>query len=371
MARASGKSISTVSVALSGRAGVSDATRAVVLEAANRLGWRPDRRASILRRQDSHLVGVMYEVEQTFQARLLDALYVEAGGAGLELVLTGATAHHDERASVAELLRDRCQAIMLTGSELTDAEIGDVARHLPTLNLCRPVRAAGVDSVVCDEDMGLGRAVDHLVRLGHRDVAHVDGGGRNPLSRRRADAYARAMRERGLGDMVRVFPGGSALADGVAAAREIAACPTPPTGITCYNDVCAAGLVRELRRCGLGVPEDISVIGFDDGPEAADPSTSLTTICQDPLPLAHAAMTLVRTRILDGGVVVWGVRRRPSSCRRAWWSALERASEERTPRRPVRNVVVKRYVSVRTSHFVCTNAIVGVSPRRSGVLTTD
>lgn len=181
MARASGKSISTVSVALSGRAGVSDATRAVVLEAANRLGWRPDRRASILRRQDSHLVGVMYEVEQTFQARLLDALYVEAGGAGLELVLTGATAHHDERASVAELLRDRCQAIMLTGSELTDAEIGDVARHLPTLSLCRPVRAAGVDSVVCDEDMGLGRAVDHLVRLGHRDVAHVDGGGRNPF----------------------------------------------------------------------------------------------------------------------------------------------------------------------------------------------
>ena len=91
VARASGTSISTVSVALSGRPGVSDKTRTHVLDVANRLGWRPDRRASNLRRNDIRVVGVVYEAESVFQARLLDALYVAAESCGLQLALAAAT----------------------------------------------------------------------------------------------------------------------------------------------------------------------------------------------------------------------------------------------------------------------------------------
>lgn len=94
VARLAGTSTSTVSVAISGRGRVSEPTRRRVLAAADRLGWRPDRRASALRQFEPRLVGLVYEVEQSFQAHLLDAMYVAMGRAGLEMVLAGATRHH-------------------------------------------------------------------------------------------------------------------------------------------------------------------------------------------------------------------------------------------------------------------------------------
>ncbi len=297
VARASGTSISTVSVALSGRRGVSDETRERVVRMANRLGWRPDRRASILRRQDSHLVGVVYEVEQSFQAMLIDALYTAAAERGLELSLAGATPHHDERVCVTEMLRDRCQAVVLTGSGLADAEIAWLARRLPTVSLCRRVEVAGVDAVASDDEMGLSQAVDHLVRLGHRAIVHVDGGTEHPLSPRRAAAYRLAMDRHGLTASAQVLQGGTVLSAGVEAARRIATMEDIPTAVVCFNDVLAASLVHELRALGIAVPGEISVVGYDDGPEARDPSTLLTTVAQDPLPLARATIGFAQRRI--------------------------------------------------------------------------
>ena len=302
VARASNTSISTVSVALAGRPGVSDETRARVLGVANRLGWRPDRRASNLRRQDVRLVGVVYEAESVFQARLLDALYVAAEESNVQLVLAAATAHHDERKCVNVLLQERCQSLILTGSGLSSAEIRAIGRRLPTLSLCRYVHEEGIDTVVSDDDMGYIALLDHLVGLGHRDIVHVDGGPGNLLSERRTAAYEKAMRAHGLDRWIRVISGGTTIADGVRAARAVLGLDTLPTAVTCYNDALSAALVRTLRGEGVGVPRDISVTGYDDGPDSADPSTSLTTVDQAPFPLARVAMELMGRRI-DSGVI--------------------------------------------------------------------
>ncbi|MDK9592246.1 LacI family transcriptional regulator [Propionibacterium freudenreichii] len=136
VARASFTSVATVSVALSGGAGVAAETRAHVQEVADRLGWRPNRYASNLRKTDSRLIGFVCEVEQVFQMGLVDSLYVAAQRKGLELVLAGATAHHDERTCVDESLRARCQAIILTGSGLTEAEMSELAGAVPLVSLC-------------------------------------------------------------------------------------------------------------------------------------------------------------------------------------------------------------------------------------------
>ena len=148
VARASFTSVATVSVALSGGAGVAAETRAHVQEVADRLGWRPNRYASNLRKTDSRLIGFVCEVEQVFQMGLVDSLYVAAQRKGLELVLAGATAHHDERTCVDESLRARCQAIILTGSGLTEAEMSELAGAVPLVSLCRLVHAPGVNVVV-------------------------------------------------------------------------------------------------------------------------------------------------------------------------------------------------------------------------------
>lgn len=302
VARVSGTSISTVSVALSGRPGVSEETRARVLKVANRLGWRPDRRASNLRRQDVRLVGVVYEAESVFQARLLDALYVAAGESNLQLVLAAATGHHDERKCVNALLQERCQAVILTGSGLSSADIRAIGRRLPTLSLCRYVHEEGIDAVVSNDDMGYAALIDHLVGLGHRDIVHIDGGPRNLLSERRTAAYENAMRVHGLEQWIRVLPGGTTIADGVRTARVVLEFDSLPTAVTCYNDALGAAFVRTLRGGGVAVPKDMSVTGYDDGPDSADPSTALTTVEQAPFPLARVAMELMRRRI-DSGVV--------------------------------------------------------------------
>ncbi len=303
VARASNTSISTVSVALAGRPGVSDETRARVLGVANRLGWRPDRRASNLRRQDVRLVGVVYEAESVFQARLLDALYVAAEESNVQLVLAAATAHHDERKCVNVLLQERCQSLILTGSGLSSAEIRTIGRRLPTLSLCRYVHEEGVDAVVTDDDMGYGLLIDHLVELGHRNIVHADGGPGNLLSGRRTVAYEKAMRAHGLERWIRVISGGTTIAEGVRVAQAVMALDPAPTAVTCYNDALSAALVRTLRGEGVGVPRDISVTGYDDGPDSADPSTGLTTVQQEPTDLARVAMELMSRRIDSGAVI--------------------------------------------------------------------
>ena len=236
VARASGTSITTVSVALSGGPGVAEATRARIIEVGNRLGWRPNRRASALRRTDPRLVGLVYEVEQDFQAMLVDA-------------------------------------------------------------------------VVSDDRQALSQAVTHLTGLGHRAIAHVDGGDVSTLSARRRQAYEAAMANEGLGDLRRVVRGGSTLAAGVGAAHALAALDPLPTAVVCYNDSVAAGVARTLRQLGVAVPGDVSVVGFDDGPVAADPTTDLTTIVQDRDLIATTAMGLLARRIADAGVVAPGDER--------------------------------------------------------------
>lgn len=299
VAKASYTSISTVSLALSGRAGVAPETRANILAVADRLGWRPDRHASSLRRQNSRLIGLVCQVEQVFQMGLVDSLYVAARSRGLELVLAGATRHHDEHTCVDELVRERCQAMILTGSDLTEEQMSEVGQRLPTVSLGRLVQAPRVNVVVSDDRMGLGQAIDHLVSLGHHRIVHVDGGPAYPLGHSRADAYASAMADTGLADHVRIISGGSTLEHGVDAARQLLATRPLPTAVVCFNDMVAAALTRELERNGVGVPQDVSVVGFDDCSVAADPSTPLTTIAQDPQLLAEATLDLLDAALSD------------------------------------------------------------------------
>lgn len=306
VARASGTSISTVSVALSGRPGVSETTRARVFEVANKLGWRPDRRASNLRRQDVRQVGVVYEVESVFQARLVDALYVAAEESDLQLVLAAATEHHDERKCVKAMLQERCQTLVLAGSGLTNAEILQIGRNLPTLSLCRYVNEAGVDTVVSDDENGFAAIINHLVSLGHKNILHLDGGPANLPGERRTAAYEKAMRSFGLDSHIQVIPGGTTIADGARVAERVLAMDPLPTAVCCYNDALGSSLTRALRAAGITVPGEISVVGYDDGPDAADPSTSLTTVEQTRFPLARVTMELMNRRINSGVITAIG-----------------------------------------------------------------
>lgn len=292
-------SVALVSIVMRGAPGAGAATRERVLKVARQLGYQPDSRARLLRSGRTRLLGVVFDVRHPFHDDLLTGLYDAAGRVGYELTLSAVTPRRNERTAIDGLLQDRCEALVLFGGRLRTAELATIAARLPVVAMMRGVRHRDVDVVRTDDPLGSQQAVDHLVALGHRDIAHVDGGLIHGSAERRR-GYYEAMRRHGLADQVRVLSGGAGEEDGARAAAGLLA--SPPTAVTVFNDLSAAGLLDVLRRNGLDVPGDISVVGYDDSSFSRLAHIDLTTVAQDVEAMAAGAISRAVERI-EGAVV--------------------------------------------------------------------
>ncbi|MGR6964126.1 LacI family DNA-binding transcriptional regulator [Geodermatophilus sp. URMC 61] len=294
-----GVSPATVSLVLRGSPGPSSATRDRVLDAAARLGYRPDRAASLLARRRSRLIGVLMDVGSTFHAQLVEDVHDAAEEHGYDLVLSTVTRTRDEGRAVETLLDSRCEALVLLGPDAPAARLSALARQLPVVAVGRPVSADGVDVVRAADDEGVAQAVEHLAGLGHRRITHVDGG-RGPIATARRRGYERAMRRHRFGSQVQVVAGDSGEASGARAARTLFAADAPPTAVVAYNDASAVGLLDALLRGGVDVPGEVSVVGYDDSPLSRLAHVDLTTVSQESQQLMRYAVAAVVER-LDGG----------------------------------------------------------------------
>jgi DNA-binding LacI/PurR family transcriptional regulator len=299
VAVSAGVSPATVSLVLRGAPGPSAATRDRVLDAASRLGYRPDRAASLLARRRSRLIGVVMDVRSTFHAQLVEDVHEAAEEHGYDLVLSTVTRTRDDRRAVETLLDSRCEALVLLGPDAPAARLSALARQLPVVAVGRPVSADGVDVVRAADDEGVAQAVEHLAGLGHRRIAHVDGG-RGPIATARRRGYERAMRRRGLGEHLQVVGGDPGEESGARAARTLFGSDPRPTAVVTYNDASAVGLLDALLRGGVDVPGEVSVVGYDDSPLSRLAHIDLTTVSQDSPQLTRLAVAAVVER-LDGG----------------------------------------------------------------------
>jgi DNA-binding LacI/PurR family transcriptional regulator len=275
-----------------------------VLEAAARLGYRPDRTASLLARRRSRLVGVMMDVRNSFQAELVEDLHEAADRLGYDVVLSTITRSRDERRAVETLVDSRCEALVLLGPDAPAADLAALGRQLPVVVVGRPVGTgdgrgdgAGVDVVRVADDAGVGLAVDHLVELGHRAVAYL-GGGRGSIAASRRRGYTAAMRRRGLAPST--IPGERTEESGTRAARALLAAGALPTAVMAYNDRAAVGLLDAFARAGVAVPGAVSVVGYDDSPLARLAHVDLTTVSQNPPLQAEHALAAVVERLDEG-----------------------------------------------------------------------
>jgi DNA-binding LacI/PurR family transcriptional regulator len=300
VAAEAGVSVACVSIVMRGAPGAGDSTRERVLKVAQDLGYRPDSRARLLRSGRSRLLGVVFDVRHPFHHDLLTGLYDAAGTAGYQLTLSAVTPRRGERTAIGDLLQDRCEAIVLFGGQMRTSELASIAARLPVVAMMRSARRRDIDVVHNDDALGSHQAVDHLVSLGHRRIAHVDGGTLHGSAERRT-GYQEAMRRHGLDEHIRVVPGGPGEEDGARAAERLLA--APPTAVTVFNDLSATGLLDVLRRHGLSVPGDISVVGYDDTSLSRLAHIDLTTIAQDIDALAACAIDRAVERI-EGTPVV-------------------------------------------------------------------
>jgi DNA-binding LacI/PurR family transcriptional regulator len=296
VAREAGVSRALVSLVFRGMPNVSDQRRRAVLEAADRLGYQLHAVASRLASHRSRVIGVVVnDLANPVFAEVVEEFQERADADGYRVILAAAS-HESAREHVAieTLLEQRPDGLVIAGSLLAAKELGEIARRTPLTLVGRVVREDAVDCVTTDDSHGAEMAVEHLSSLGHRAIAHVDGG-KGAGARERRNGYRRAMKRLGLQDEIRVLPGEYVEQAGVVAARQLLA-EGLPTAVFAANDLIAIGLIDTLRQARVRVPEDVSVVGFDNTILARLSSISLTTLSQTGSKLGTLAFETVLGR---------------------------------------------------------------------------
>lgn len=311
VAERAGVSRSLVSTVFRRVPGASPATRARVLQAAADLDYRPDERARQLRSHHNNLIGVTLTATQPFHVALVELLHEAVDLGGYELSITLSTDTRTLERATDALLAQRCAAMVLIGPTAADEEIvalTQATRGVPVIVADRQLERPEVDAVRIDDTAAMRQLVGHLADLGHREIWHASGSSYVSADPR-LEGYVTAMTELGLADRVHVVEAGGSAREGAAAAMRLLGERELPTAIVAYNDRVACGMIDVLWRHQVRIPQDISVVGFDNILEASMPHMDITTIEQRPEDLAGAIVDLLLHRL--GGEPAAGLQLLP------------------------------------------------------------
>ncbi|MEK9523385.1 LacI family DNA-binding transcriptional regulator [Streptomyces venezuelae] len=311
VAQLAGVSSQTVSRVSNGDAAVVETTRKRVLDAMKELGYRPNSAARALKRGDFRAIGVItMGLSSTGNVRTLDAIAGSASRAGYAVTLIPLDAPTQENVKGAFTRLDELavDAVVL----IMEVHLLDTA----ALTLPPHVKVVVVDSdatdfpvVDTDQRQGARAAVRHLLGLGHDTVWHVAGPEESFAAGRRAEAWEEALRVEGRA-VPPVLRGDWTPESGYEAGLRLAGEPGC-TAVFVSNDQMALGLLRAFYDRGVRVPGDVSVVGFDDIPEAASFIPPLTTVHQDFARVGEWCVDAVLREL--AGEAVTGVRLVPTT----------------------------------------------------------
>ena len=300
VARLAGVSVSTVSKVINDRYGVAPETYDKVMDIVSDLGYESSLVASSLRRQSTNVIGILVPEFEPFSTELLKGISSAVEGTGYELLAYSGNLEHNqvgwERRSLSRLagtLIDGAVIVAPTAS-VTDATIPVVAVDPHT-------GKTGPSTVEADNVGGARAATQHLIELGHQRIAHIRGRTDLVSAQLREQGYREALVAAGIPfdpELVRV--GGYRAAETTDAARDLLTRPDRPTAVFAANDLSAIRVLEIAHELGLRVPEDLSVVGFDNVPEAANAVPALTTVAQ-PLHQMGAEAVRLLLGLLAGG----------------------------------------------------------------------
>jgi LacI family transcriptional regulator len=300
VAQEAGVSVATVSKVINGRDGIAARTVAHVQEVVQRLGYEQSIVARSLRSHRTHVIGVLVAEFEPFSTEILKG----AGAAlsGTDYALLAYTGGGSGRPGWERRYLARLSGTLIDGAVLVTPTVVDPDGEVPVVAVDPHAGPGDLPSVDSDNLAGAVLATRHLLALGHTRIGFLGGRPDLESSRLREAGFRQALAEAGLTpdpDLVRVAEYQRGGADAPTAA--MLALVEPPTAIFAANDLSAMGILDTARRLGVRVPDDLSVVGFDDIPESAATEPPLTTVRQELQRLGAAAVELLRHRLGGAG----------------------------------------------------------------------
>lgn len=284
VAEHAGVSLSTVSYVLNDSGPVAAERRSRVLDAVRLLDYSPNESARNLKRRRASTVGmVIPELTNQFFAMVTEGVQRAAAQRGVLVVLVVPDADGDAEETQAKLLRSQRidGVVYLTGTGTMPTSSYELARSGPLVLVDEQIPGVDLPAVVCDSRKGAREVAAHVLEHGHQQVAVIGGPPALWTAQQRLAGYREAFAGAGLDpDAVPVLEGDYRQASGYRLAAEALSAQPRPTALICANDLMAVGAMEHCREAGLRVPEDVSIVGFDDLPLSRLLTPRLTSVRQ-------------------------------------------------------------------------------------------
>ena len=277
-----GVSLSTVSRVLNGKTTVNPALKAKVEEAMLALNYRPNSIARSLATSRSDSVGILVsELNSPFFGDLMQAVELTLRAADKHVIITvGHNNLETEQDAVEFLIGRNCDAIIMHAEAMSDEYLKTLnSSRLPISLVNRQVDGVGEGCIVLDNEKGGYLATQHLISLGHKNIGYISGPSDKCDANQRLAGHKRALKEAGIAFTPNlVFEGSYTEEDGKAGLLELLSGDSPFSALVCANDWMASGAMSCARDLGMNLPQDLSIVGFDDAVFAHHVFPRLTTV---------------------------------------------------------------------------------------------
>lgn len=297
VARRAGVSTSTVSRVFTAPDLVSPDSKELVTAAAAELGYRPNRAArSLVTGKTGNLGIIVPDLSNPFFPSVLQGAQARAREEDHAIFLADSGEDPQLEAELIRAMVKQVDGVILCSSRASTADLQALAGETELVLLNR--RYVGLPSVLMDSAGGMRQAVEHLTALGHRRIAYLSGPRTSWSNRERRRGLTATVRDRDvdvveLGPLIPTFDAGYQAADLALAAGV--------TAVIAFNDLMALGVISRLNDRGVGVPGEMSVVGFDDIPMAAMCTPPLTSVAMPTAPAGRACVDLLLQSLGPGG----------------------------------------------------------------------
>lgn len=301
VAERAGVSVSTVSRVLTANAPVQDATKRAVEDAIRELGYRPNGLARSLRNRETKTIGLIIpDVANPFFPEVAKGVEDAACRRGYSVILCNSGNDRTKEAMYFQVLQERrIDGVIITGSGSLDQYAHLRERDgFPIIFLDRNAEGLEVDSVEADSYGGASQAVQHLLELGHRQIAFVSGSGGTSTGSRRRCGYTDTLAAHGIMPPPEyIMPGDFTLEAGRRAGLQLLGLNPRPTAVFVSSDIAAIGVMMAAESLNLSIPSDLSVVGFDNTLLAVVSRPALTTVSQPKYEMGGQAVKLLLERL--------------------------------------------------------------------------